>query len=178
MTRSIIATRIGPLLLETSQRGIRKLSFLAHESELAERRRSTPSTEDASDDGALAAAVEKQVGEYFAGVRTTFDLPLDLAGTDFQRRVWSVIASIPFGETASYAEVAAVAGFPNAYRAAGSACAANPVVIVVPCHRVVGSDRGLHGFGGGLDTKAWLLRHEGSLAGLRRKASQPELVTV
>jgi methylated-DNA-[protein]-cysteine S-methyltransferase len=179
LTRTIIPTPIGPLLLETTACGIRGLSFLENETTRPSRGRSTfePATPSDGHHG-LVAEVEKQIGEYFEEGRQTFDLPLDLAGTDFQRRVWSVIASLPFGETASYAEVAAVAGFPNAYRAAGSACASNPVVIIVPCHRVVGSDRGLHGFGGGLDTKAWLLRHEGSLAGLKAASGQLQLASV
>ena len=177
MSRSIIPSPIGPLLLETTPRGIQELSFLESESARPARRHRRAIKDGADDDLTLAAEVEKQIAEYFAGSRRTFDLPLDLAGTDFQRRVWTVIASIPFGDTASYAWVAGIAGFPNAYRAAGSACASNPVVIVVPCHRVVGSDRGLHGFGGGLDTKAWLLRHEGSLAALE-KSSPAELQQV
>jgi methylated-DNA-[protein]-cysteine S-methyltransferase len=171
VSRSIISSPIGPLLLETTPLGIQELSFLESEAARPTRRHRKAIEDGAGDDLALAAEVEKQIGEYFAAGRRRFDLPLDLAGTEFQRRVWTVIASIPFGETASYAEVAGLAGFPNAYRAAGSACASNPVVIVVPCHRVVGSDRGLHGFGGGLDTKAWLLRHEGSLAALKKSSS-------
>jgi methylated-DNA-[protein]-cysteine S-methyltransferase len=121
----------------------------------------------------LAAAVEQQVREYCTGQRRAFDLPLDLSsGSQFRRRVWQVIAGIPFGETLSYAQVAAAAGNPNAYRAAGSACGANPIAIVLPCHRVVGSDARLHGFGGGLDIKAWLLAHEQRVLGVR------ELLTV
>jgi O-6-methylguanine DNA methyltransferase len=108
----------------------------------------------------LIATTTAQLDEYFSGARQRFDLPLDLRGTPFQLRAWQAIRSIPFGETLSYAEIALAAGNPNAYRAAGSACANNRVVILVPCHRVIGTDRGLHGFGGGLDTKVWLLRHE------------------
>jgi methylated-DNA-[protein]-cysteine S-methyltransferase len=108
----------------------------------------------------LIEATQRQIEAYFAGRLSSFDLPLDLEGSPFRRRVWQQIADIPFAKTRSYAEVALAAGAPNAYRAVGSACAANPVVIVVPCHRVIGSDGRLHGFGGGLDVKAWLLQHE------------------
>ena len=103
-----------------------------------------------------------QIDEYFDGSRPDFDLPLDIdTGSDFQRRIWQTIADIPRGEVLSYAEVAMRAGFPNAFRAVGSACGANPVALVVPCHRVVASGGRLGGYGGGLDMKVWLLRHEG-----------------
>jgi methylated-DNA-[protein]-cysteine S-methyltransferase len=122
----------------------------------------------------IVGALETELNEYFAGQRRDFDIPLDIAsGSEFRRRVWQVVSSIPYGKTLSYADVAAEAGNPSAYRAAGSACGANPIVILIPCHRVVGSDRRLHGFGGGLDTKAWLLQHEG-----REIGAQRELVTV
>jgi methylated-DNA-[protein]-cysteine S-methyltransferase len=123
----------------------------------------TSSGEATLDAGVLAREVEDQIARYFAGALRRFDLPLDLAGTGFQLSVWQVIAGVPFGETRTYSGVAAAIGRPTAYRAVGNACASNPIVIIVPCHRIVGADRGLHGFGGGLDTKSWLLRHEGSL---------------
>jgi O-6-methylguanine DNA methyltransferase len=127
-----------------------------------------------AEEKAIAGALEAQLREYLEGERRAFDIPLDIAGgSEFRRRVWQVVAAIPYGETLSYAEVAAEAGNPSAYRAAGSACGANPIVIVIPCHRVVGSDKRLHGFGGGLDTKAWLLQHEG-----REIGAQRELVAV
>lgn len=119
---------------------------------------------------AIANTLETQLREYFDGQRRNFDIPIDLGtGSEFRRRVWQAIARIPYGETLSYAEVAAEAGNPSAYRAAGSACGANPIAIVIPCHRVVGSDKRLHGFGGGLDTKAWLLQHEGREIGAQRQ---------
>jgi O-6-methylguanine DNA methyltransferase len=123
----------------------------------------------------LASEVERQVSEYFAGTRRIFDLPLDLQGSDFQLDVWREIGRVPFGETLTYSQIAAAIGRPTSYRAVGNACGANPVVIVLPCHRIVGSDRGLHGFGGGLDVKTWLLRHEGALAHVRDKRLQPQL---
>jgi methylated-DNA-[protein]-cysteine S-methyltransferase len=120
----------------------------------------TPRHSPAED--ALAAGLEQQLLEYFDGTRRDFDLPLDLdRGSPFQRRVWEVIARIPYGEVASYAEVAQLAGAPGAFRAAGTACGANPVAIVTPCHRVVASGNKLGGYGLGLESKVWLLRHEG-----------------
>jgi methylated-DNA-[protein]-cysteine S-methyltransferase len=107
-------------------------------------------------------ALATQIDEYFDGSRPDFDLPLDVdTGSDFQRRIWQTIATIPHGEVLSYAEVAIRAGYPNAFRAVGSACGANPVALVVPCHRVVASGGKLGGYGGGLEMKVWLLRHEG-----------------
>jgi methylated-DNA-[protein]-cysteine S-methyltransferase len=101
-----------------------------------------------------------QLDEYFAGSRTTFDIPLDLHGTRFQVAAWRSLARIPFGTTTSYGRQAAALGIPKAARALGAANGANPVCIVLPCHRVIGADGSLTGFGGGLPTKQWLLDHE------------------
>jgi methylated-DNA-[protein]-cysteine S-methyltransferase len=98
-----------------------------------------------------------QLDEYFAGTRTDFDLPLSLHGTDFQRRVWLELTRIPYGETISYGELARRIGRPNAMRAVGLANGRNPVSIIVPCHRVIGADGSLTGYGGGLDRKRLLL---------------------
>lgn len=108
-----------------------------------------------------------QLDEYFAGARRDFDLPLAPRGTDFQRQVWSALRSIPFGATWSYAEVARRIGRPEAVRAVGAANGRNPIGIVIPCHRVVGSDGSLTGYGGGLPRKRWLLAHEGAELPLR-----------
>jgi methylated-DNA-[protein]-cysteine S-methyltransferase len=108
----------------------------------------------------LAAALE-QLGEYFAGKRREFDLPLELTGTPFQRDVWTALAEIPYGETVSYAELAAMVGRPTAFRAVGQANGANPVPIVLPCHRVVASGGRIGGYGGGLPVKRKLLKLEG-----------------
>lgn len=102
----------------------------------------------------------KQLAGYFAGELTTFDLPLDPAGTAFQRSVWRALGSIPFGETRSYADIARQLGTPTATRAVGAANGRNPLSIVVPCHRVIGANGALTGFGGGLPAKRWLLSHE------------------
>jgi len=101
-----------------------------------------------------------QLRAYFAGRSFRFDLPLALAGTAFQRSVWSALCDIPCGETISYVELARRVGSPKAFRAAGQANGANPVAIVVPCHRVIAADGSLGGYGGGLDRKRWLLDHE------------------
>lgn len=101
-----------------------------------------------------------QLAEYFAGGRTEFDLPLNLAGTEFQRTVWAALCTIPYGETVSYGELAAMLGRPSASRAVGLANGKNPVGVIVPCHRVVGSTGGLTGYGGGLDRKRFLLDFE------------------
>lgn len=104
---------------------------------------------------------ERQLQEYFAGRLKKFTLPLDCKGTEFQRRVWSALLTIPYGETRSYAQIAQQIGSPAAVRAVGAANGKNPLSIVAPCHRVVGSNGALTGFAGGLDTKAKLLAMEG-----------------
>ncbi|MFQ5668685.1 MAG: methylated-DNA--[protein]-cysteine S-methyltransferase [Candidatus Binatia bacterium] len=111
---------------------------------------------------ALHAALT-QLREYFAGRRRAFDVPLDPAGTPFQQRVWQMIAAIPYGQTVSYGEIARDLGNRQVTRAVGAAVGANPIPIIIPCHRVIGADGSLTGYGGGLRMKAWLLRHEGVL---------------
>ena len=111
------------------------------------------------------AKCARQLAEYLDGRRQCFDLPLAPEGSQFQRRVWIEIARIPFGETITYAELAARAGAPGSARAAGAATGRNPLSIVVPCHRVVGSDGSLTGYAGGLERKTKLLELEGALEG-------------
>jgi len=111
----------------------------------------------------LLERAKQQLDEYFAGKRDDFDLPLELDGTDFQRAVWKALTQIPFGQTRSYADIAKAIGRPNAVRAVGAANGANPVAVIVPCHRVIGSDGSLTGYGGGLPRKKWLLAHENRL---------------
>jgi methylated-DNA-[protein]-cysteine S-methyltransferase len=101
-----------------------------------------------------------QLHEYFAGRRTTFDLPLELRGTPFQQAVWRAIARVPYGETASYGELARRAGAARGVRAAGAATGRNPLTIVIPCHRIVAADGGLTGYAGGLERKRALLERE------------------
>jgi methylated-DNA-[protein]-cysteine S-methyltransferase len=103
---------------------------------------------------------ERQLKEYFAGTRKAFKLPLDFVGTDFQKKVWKALLAIPFGETRSYAQIARRVGKPTALRAVGAANGRNPISIIAPCHRVIGSNGKLTGFAGGLDAKARLLALE------------------
>jgi methylated-DNA-[protein]-cysteine S-methyltransferase len=110
--------------------------------------------------GPLRAAA-RQLNEYFAGTRRDFDLPLRLQGTKFQQRVWQALTEIPYGVTVSYGEQAKRIGNSNASRAVGLANGRNPISIVVPCHRVIGANGSLTGYGGGLERKRWLLAHEG-----------------
>jgi methylated-DNA-[protein]-cysteine S-methyltransferase len=110
--------------------------------------------------GALPATV-RQLSEYFKGARRDFDLPLRLQGTAFQQRVWQELTEIPFGETWSYGQLAKRIGKPSASRAVGLANGSNPIAVIVPCHRVIGTDGTLTGYGGGLERKRWLLAHEG-----------------
>jgi methylated-DNA-[protein]-cysteine S-methyltransferase len=108
----------------------------------------------------VLASARQQLEEYFAGTRTEFDIPFDLAGTDFQRRAWMALAAIPFGTTTTYSEQAERLGARAAVRAVGAANGRNPVSIILPCHRVVGKDGSLTGYAGGLETKRALLDHE------------------
>jgi methylated-DNA-[protein]-cysteine S-methyltransferase len=116
------------------------------------------------DDGTFREALD-QLAAYFAGERTDFDLPLAPRGTGWQRRVWAALLTIPYGQTASYGELAATLGNPNASRAVGLANGRNPIAVVIPCHRVIGANGSLTGYGGGLDRKRWLLDHERSVLG-------------
>jgi len=104
--------------------------------------------------------VTGQLDAYFAGTLTQFEVPIRLDGTDFQRRVWALLQEIPYGETISYGELARRLGNPGASRAVGLANGRNPIAVIVPCHRVIGVNGTLTGYGGGLDRKEWLLDHE------------------
>ena len=123
------------------------------------------------DDGPFRAVV-RAVDVLFRGRPATFDLPLALAGTPFQRRVWQELCNIPYGCAISYAELARRIGKPGASRAVGSANGRNPVSLIVPCHRVIGADGGLGGYGGGLDRKRWLLEHEAEVLAPSRMAAE------
>lgn len=106
-------------------------------------------------------AVHAQLQEYFGGKRQTFDVPLALQGTEFQLAVWNELLRVPYGDTITYAELARRIGRPSAIRAVGAANGANPIPVIVPCHRVIGSNGTLTGYGGGIERKQWLLAHEG-----------------
>ncbi|OLC85988.1 MAG: hypothetical protein AUG85_06275 [Gemmatimonadetes bacterium 13_1_20CM_4_66_11] len=114
----------------------------------------------------VLARARQQLEEYFARTRTTFALPLEAVGSAFEHRVWNALRQIPYGTTTSYGALAKLLGDKHATRAVGLANGKNPIPIIVPCHRVVGSKGELTGFGGGLDTKRWLLEHEGAMLGL------------
>ena len=113
----------------------------------------------------------RQLRLYFAGDLQMFDLPLELIGTEFQKKVWAALVTIPYGETRSYTEIAAQIGAPRAVRAVGAANGRNPIPIIVPCHRVIGASGSLVGFGGGLEWKRLLLNLEAKHAGRSRKAT-------
>jgi len=121
----------------------------------------TPAKEPARVSDILALAAD-QLREYFAGHRRTFTIPLHPEGTGFQQLVWRALVAIPYGHTRSYGQVAAAIGRPSASRAVGAANGRNPIAIIVPCHRVIGSNGHLTGYGGGMDAKRWLLAHEGA----------------
>lgn len=137
---------VGPLLVVRDESGI--VAILFHPAD--------PRDEWTRDDSAFDDAAT-QLREYFAGKRTTFDLPLSPRGTAFQLSVWNELRRIPYGETRSYRDVALAIGKPEAIRAVGTANGANPLPIVIPCHRVIGSNGSLTGFGGGLKAKRFLL---------------------
>ncbi len=148
-----LASPIGRLLLAGDGQALAALGFPSGKGAV------TPRTDWRREDGAFAEA-RRQLGEYFAGGRRVFDLALDLRGTEFQLRVWRELLTLPFGATTTYGAIAARIGRPTAFRAVGAANGANPIPIVVPCHRLVGADGSLIKFGGGLDAKRWLLAHE------------------
>lgn len=149
---------VGPLLVAGDAERLHLISFPS------EHRTRKPQADWRRDESLFAEAF-RQLGAYFAGELTRFDLPLSLAGTAFQNRVWTALCDIPFGETVSYGALASRIGKPTASRAVGGANGANPLPIVVPCHRVIGSDRTLTGFGGGVKIKRFLLAHEQRVSG-------------
>jgi AraC family transcriptional regulator of adaptative response/methylated-DNA-[protein]-cysteine methyltransferase len=143
-TAAVYDTAVGPLTIEDDGAAIVRVWF--------------GRMPDADGPGsALTGRAARQLEEYFAGIRTRFDLPVAPRGTPFQRAVWGALAEIPYGETRTYAQIAAAAGSPGVSRAAGAACRDNPVPILLPCHRVVGSDGSLRGYAGGLDLKERLI---------------------
>jgi methylated-DNA-[protein]-cysteine S-methyltransferase len=168
--RTVIDSPVGELYLEASALGLRRLAFGTGKK--FPRDLAAPGGAPHPEAAEILARAVKQIEEYFEGKRVDFDLPLDIEGTPFQKEVWRAIAAIPYAGTISYKQLAEDAGSPAAFRAAGAACGANRIAIVIPCHRVVASDRSLHGFGGGLPAKRWLLDHEASgvMAGAARQA--------
>lgn len=155
LSTKTIASPVGELTLVASAQG---LVAVLWENDAPGRVRLGAVTQDGEHPVLLAA--ESQLGEYFAGARARFDLPLDFRGTDFQKQVWAELLAIPFGETRSYGEIAVRLGRPGASRAVGAANGRNPISIVAPCHRVIGSTGELTGFAGGLSAKEYLLELE------------------
>jgi methylated-DNA-[protein]-cysteine S-methyltransferase len=156
------------ILTTTLESPIGPLTLLARDGVLTrvsmhEQRHTSPPPEDAVVDDAPFKDVAAQLDAYFAGELTSFDLEIELLGTAFQQSVWSQLCAIPYGETISYGELARRVGNPNASRAVGLANGRNPIAIIVPCHRVIGADGSLTGYGGGLERKTWLLHHEQAL---------------
>jgi methylated-DNA-[protein]-cysteine S-methyltransferase len=152
---TIVDSPIGHLYLSANDAGLTELSFLRKRSE----RRAVVARATAAQ--RIVREVERQLSQYFAGRRRDFDLPLAPAGTEFQLATWKELCEVPFGETISYGELARRIGRPRAVRAVGAANGANPISIIVPCHRVIGADGRLVGYGGGLPVKRALLRLEG-----------------
>ncbi len=158
---------VGDMLVAGTERGICALIIAAHAampSALDALRAYCPAAPLVPDAGALAAATA-QLADYLAGARQTFDLPLDLVGTPFQRQVWDALRAIPYGDTVTYRDLACALGRPGGAQAVGGAVARNPISIIVPCHRVLGSDGGLTGYAWGVHVKRWLIDHERRVAG-------------
>lgn len=155
----MIDSPVGVLTLIASDAG---LVAILWENDDPDRVRLGPVVEQA--DHAILERAERQLAQYFARERWQFDLPLDFRGTAFQKRVWAALLTIPFGETRSYGEIARSIGQPGASRAVGAANGRNPISIVAPCHRVIGTNGSMTGFAGGIPAKEYLLRLENGLS--------------
>ena len=156
---TVIATPIGPLTLVAGPDGLREVRF-------PNGRALSDADGPARPEHPVLAQAAAELDEYFAGTRQEFDVPLDPQGSSFQLDAWRGLTTIPFAATVSYGEQARRLGHDGKARAIGAANGSNPIPIILPCHRVIGSDGSLTGFGGGLETKAWLLHHERQVAGL------------
>jgi methylated-DNA-[protein]-cysteine S-methyltransferase len=162
-TWTVVDSPVGELLLVAERHAVTGIFFAEHKGG-SDGRPAQATTGRRHDDDELLQGAAEQLRQYFAHERQDFDLPLAAVGTDFQRRVWQALHSVGFGETASYGDIARRIGLlPSASRAVGLANGANPISIVVPCHRVIGADGALTGYGGGLHRKRWLLDHERDL---------------
>ncbi|MBS7652777.1 methylated-DNA--[protein]-cysteine S-methyltransferase [Candidatus Bathyarchaeota archaeon] len=151
---------IGEIWIAGSEQGLLKIDLrISEEHFLADLRKITPSKPIR--DAMKFPKIEGRLEEYFRGNKVIFDIPLDLRGTEFQRDVWRAIYKIPYGRLSSYGRIAEEIGRPRAVRAVGNAVGANPLPIVIPCHRIIRADGGLGGYGGGIDLKLYLLSIEG-----------------
>ncbi|MBY6204154.1 methylated-DNA--[protein]-cysteine S-methyltransferase [Halomonas denitrificans] len=160
-------TPLGPMFAAATERGLCLLEFTDRrmlETELRDLQKRLKTT-IAYGSNRHTEQAQRELGDYFRGERTAFTLALDAPGTEFQRRVWDALQTIPYGCTASYAEQAQRIGKPSAVRAVARANGMNRIAIVIPCHRVIGKDGALTGYGGGLERKRWLLQHEGAITG-------------
>lgn len=146
-----VDTPMGRLLLVATEEGLCEVDFASEGREIPE---------SWQRDAERIAPIAAQLKAYFNGEKQSFDIPLAPQGTEFQRKVWQELCKIPYGETISYGELARRIGNPKASRAVGAANGQNPVAIIIPCHRVIGSNGRLTGYAGGLDRKAFLLKHE------------------
>ena len=161
MVYDVAPSPVGDLLLSAGEAGLTGVWFEPHDGRLRREWRRDP---------ARLRQAREELAAYFAGELTRFTLTLAPAGTPFQLRVWEGLRRLRFGETVSYSELARRIGAPDAVRAVGAANGRNPLPIIVPCHRVIGADGSLTGFGGGLERKRWLLNHEAQdLFGVRRE---------
>ena len=157
----ILSSPFGPVLVAVDETGaLIRVEFLGERTAGALEQSLTADGDVLDRDAARCQAPADQLAEYFGGDRREFDLPLAPRGTDFEKRVWEHLRKIPHGKTISYRELAARVGNPSAYRAVGRANGRNPIAIVIPCHRVIGVDGSLTGYGGGISLKAALLKHE------------------
>jgi methylated-DNA-[protein]-cysteine S-methyltransferase len=160
----VVETPVVPLYVAATDSGLTHVLF-------AREMDRKPTAVDGSGEAArILRETERQLTDYFAGRRREFDVPLAPAGTEFQLATWRALQDVPFGETISYGELARRMGRPRAVRAVGTANGANPIAIIVPCHRVIGADGTLTGYGGGLDTKRRLLSLEGAMLEVDRRA--------
>ena len=154
-------SEVGRLLIASSDHGLLRIAFLQHGvGEEVSRLEKVYPGETLVEDSTKNQDALNQLQEYFQGRRRVFTLPMELRGTDFQRSVWEAVAGVPYGETRSYGDIARKLGKPKACRAVGGANGANPIPIVVPCHRIIGSDGSMTGFGGGIPIKEKLLALE------------------
>lgn len=159
-TWTTLETPLGTVLLTATREALVAVTFGGGDLDHASVPTPPPGAHRADVSVGVLAEACAQLGEYFAGARTHFELPLAPVGTPFQQRVWAALVEIPYGETATYLDLARRLGDPKATRAVGAANGRNPLAVLVPCHRVVGSDGSLTGYAGGMQRKRWLLRHE------------------
>jgi methylated-DNA-[protein]-cysteine S-methyltransferase len=164
LAKLVIPSPLGPLLAFASEQGVRAIVFSDSDPARNGVQRDIVAASPGMSETETLVMLAEQLGEYFAGKRTVFRVPLDPVGTEFQLLAWEALRKIPFGETRTYAQQAAAIGKASAVRAVGTANGRNPLTIVVPCHRVIGADGTLTGFAGGLDRKRALLKLEGVMA--------------